>query len=244
MGDPHAALGVLARKGRLNESIRELEKALALDPRNGNTHFWYSLSLITMMGRADSALAELGRAHELDPVGGNIAANYAQLLATMGRPLEAESLYHRLIRENPELAISFAGLVSLLATTGHASAAIDTAHHHPARGVAPTATMNGNLACAFAKAGMPDSARALVRRAATSADSALRAKALYAAGWWSVSRAIGHASLGEVDSVIALVPGVMSITARTSFLLFNPCAAELLRNPRVMEAVARAAGGQ
>jgi predicted Zn-dependent protease len=195
------------------------------------------------IGRTDSALAELRRAHELDPVAANIAGNYALVLAAVGRSFEAESLLHRVIRDNPEYQNAHAFLVSVLAGSGRPTAAIDTARHHNVSTISGRAQMAGGLACAYAKAGLVDSARATMRRAAVARDSAMRTGALASAGWWTVAQAVGYAGLGQPDSAAALVPGVMSRTGRVVYAVINGCGGDLLKSRRFMDAMARAAGG-
>jgi serine/threonine-protein kinase len=243
LGEPHAVLGVLQRRGRASKSLAELERAIALDPENGNTHFWYSLSLLAT-NRVDDALRELRRAHELDPVAGNITNNYAGLLAALGRFSEAEPLVHDVIRENPTYPNAYQQLVGVLAMTNREAAAIDTARHHSPSAVSGASGMAGSQACAFARAGQRDSARAVIRRITVERDAARRANAPVPAGWWSVAKAITHGALGEIDSVLAELPGFATRSGRTPFMFLSPCGGLLLKEPRVREMVARLADGQ
>src|SRR5262249_7442601 len=112
LAEAHAVLGLLKRNTRLSESLHDLKYAIELDRENGNTHYWYALSLITA-GRVDSAVSELRQAHELDPVAANLANGYAAILGGLGRYAESESLVKGIIRENPTYPVSYPNLVGV-----------------------------------------------------------------------------------------------------------------------------------
>jgi len=59
---------------------REFQHALALNPGDARTRFWYSLFVLAATGRLEEALSEALRAQELDPVNPVTAAGPGQIL--------------------------------------------------------------------------------------------------------------------------------------------------------------------
>jgi TolB-like protein/DNA-binding winged helix-turn-helix (wHTH) protein/Tfp pilus assembly protein PilF len=59
-----------------NESERELQRAIRLNPNYATAHHWYSVYLAAM-GRSPEAIQEAERAHELDPLSPSITISLA-----------------------------------------------------------------------------------------------------------------------------------------------------------------------
>ncbi|HEV2851735.1 MAG TPA: winged helix-turn-helix domain-containing protein [Thermoanaerobaculia bacterium] len=78
LADAHVALGQILFLRHLDWSGagRELQRALALDPRSADAHIFYSLYLAAL-GRHAEAIASVKRARELDPASMMAGANYA-----------------------------------------------------------------------------------------------------------------------------------------------------------------------
>ena len=51
----------------MTHALRDLRKAIALDPASGSAHEWYGIALLHE-GRVDAAYAELATAAQLDPL--------------------------------------------------------------------------------------------------------------------------------------------------------------------------------
>lgn len=71
--EAYAVLGMLASekhagdKPQLSVALKNLRRAIALDPGNGPAHEWYGIALLEQ-GRVDDAYSELDKAAELDPL--------------------------------------------------------------------------------------------------------------------------------------------------------------------------------
>jgi DNA-binding winged helix-turn-helix (wHTH) protein/tetratricopeptide (TPR) repeat protein len=71
--EAYAVLGMLASekhsgdKPQLAVALKDLRRAIALDPANGPAHEWYGIALLEQ-GRVDDAYSELDKAAELDPL--------------------------------------------------------------------------------------------------------------------------------------------------------------------------------
>jgi TolB-like protein/tetratricopeptide (TPR) repeat protein len=75
LAEPHADLAVLADIFDFDASLsmREFEKAIALNPNYATAHHWFGNSLLEAIGDLDRSIAEMKRAAELDPL--SIAIN-------------------------------------------------------------------------------------------------------------------------------------------------------------------------
>jgi Tfp pilus assembly protein PilF len=75
----HNNLGLLYQeRGLLQDSVHELQRAAAIDPRNPGTHNNYGVTLL-MLGRTDEAVAEFQSVLRLEP--GNLDARVNLALA-------------------------------------------------------------------------------------------------------------------------------------------------------------------
>ncbi len=79
---------------------REFRRAIQLNPDYGPAHHWYANAL-SIIGKVPEALVEINRAEHLDPASNAIAADKALILATLGRPDEAEVLLKQLEASQP-----------------------------------------------------------------------------------------------------------------------------------------------
>src|SRR5205823_5662831 len=75
LAEPHADLAVLADIFDFDASLsmREFEKAIALNPNYATAHHWFGNSLLEAIGDFDRSIAEMKHAVELDPL--SIAIN-------------------------------------------------------------------------------------------------------------------------------------------------------------------------
>ncbi len=90
LGEPHAVLGnLLTATFEFPESMREFEKAIALNPNDATTHHWFGDSLLECIGDHDRSIAEHKRALELDPLSLAINIDLGYSYYTAGRYSEA-----------------------------------------------------------------------------------------------------------------------------------------------------------
>jgi len=101
----HTSLGVIRSVYDWDWSGAEqaFKCALAIEPLNANSHYWYAHYLASM-GRLDAATAEISRAHELDPLSLVINMNSAITLYLKGQYSEAIEQSQRTIEMDSEFA--------------------------------------------------------------------------------------------------------------------------------------------
>jgi len=104
LGEPHAVLALIAQNHDWNweESEREFKSAMAADPADPTSHFWYSNGLL-VRGRFDEGFREMAIARRLDPLSLPIrisegaefymARRYDDALGECDRILEIEPNY-------------------------------------------------------------------------------------------------------------------------------------------------------
>jgi Tfp pilus assembly protein PilF len=79
---------------------REFRRAIQLNPDYAPAHHWYANAL-SIVGKVPEALVEINRAEHLDPASNAVAADKALILATLGKPDEAEALLKQLEASQP-----------------------------------------------------------------------------------------------------------------------------------------------
>ena len=96
LSEAHAALGqvLFIYEWKRDQGMRELRRAIELNPNNQNATHWYAMALAGI-GRFDEALAQIQRAREIDPLAVIVNANAGFMLYRAGRFQEAvEHLRH------------------------------------------------------------------------------------------------------------------------------------------------------
>jgi len=90
LSEAHAALGqvLFIYEWRRDEGMRELRRALELNPNDQNAAHWYAMALAGT-GRFDEALAQIQRARDIDPLAPMVHANVGFILYRAGRHQEA-----------------------------------------------------------------------------------------------------------------------------------------------------------
>lgn len=163
-------------------------RAIALDPTNPTTYYFYSLFL-TIVARHDSSLAMARRARELDPASPVMAQGPGLSAVMAGRPAAAIPELEAAIAVDPGYYFPHAWHAVALARTGRRDSALAEARR--ASSLAPdnvlVRTFQGQV---FGLVGLADSARAVARE-------------LEAAGR---QRAIPHAMLARMYSIIGDLP--------------------------------------
>jgi tetratricopeptide (TPR) repeat protein len=67
LAEAHTSLGNVLRGYDLEQSLKEFERAIELNPNYATAHHWYG-EFLGAMGRFDEGIAELKRAQQLDPL--------------------------------------------------------------------------------------------------------------------------------------------------------------------------------
>jgi len=161
----HNLLGLgLQREGRLEESLRELDRAVALDPGLAEAHFNRGLTL-DGLGRLDEARASYERSLSIYPQNVKALHNLANVLRRLGRFDDALARVRAAIAIDPDNADVRLNLADTLQAKGDRAAAI--AAYQEALGRRPDwgAAWN-NLGLALGGSGRLDEARQAFERAA------------------------------------------------------------------------------
>jgi len=95
----------------------EYKRAIALNPRYGNAHYWYSIYL-RIMKRFDEALAEIGKAQELDPMAHGSYAEEIDIHRCLGDYEKALGMYEKAQEINPVPMYPAHALIRLLVRQG------------------------------------------------------------------------------------------------------------------------------
>jgi tetratricopeptide (TPR) repeat protein len=168
-------LGVaLARKGRMEEALAELDRALAIWPEYAEGHANRGLALLAL-GRGDEAQAAIDRALDLGHESPALYSALGDLNLARGASAEAVDHYRAALALAPDDLHAANNLAWTLATTDD-PALRDPDEALRVAGAAAEATEGGDpgildtLAAAYAAAGRYDEAAATARRAAELAD--------------------------------------------------------------------------
>ena len=101
LAEPHAALGGISlNEERFEESEREFQTALRLNPNYSYAHHWHA-HLLGVQGRIDEAIAEMERATQIDPFAMSALVIHATFLAHAGRHAEALAINDRALAIQP-----------------------------------------------------------------------------------------------------------------------------------------------
>jgi tetratricopeptide (TPR) repeat protein len=153
----------LAGRGRLEESVREMERAHALDPLSriiGTELAW----IYYLMRRNDEAEAQLRRTLALDPNYPHASLNLGLVFTAEGRYAEAIQALRRGIELGGDYDVQYAALITAYARAGDRSAALklmDEVAERAKRGEFGSFT----LAVAYGALGETDRGIALLHRA-------------------------------------------------------------------------------
>ena len=103
LAEAHATLGFILCVHHLNfaDSIREFERAIALNPNYATAHHWFGDGPLLAVGQFDRAIAEGKRAVELDPLSVIITADLGADFLVARRYDEAIDQFHKAIDLDP-----------------------------------------------------------------------------------------------------------------------------------------------
>jgi TolB-like protein/lipoprotein NlpI len=103
------------------QSVKEYERAIALNPNYATAHEWFGANVLLALGRFDQAISELKRALELDPVSPivsadlgaayNLARRYDEAIAQLHDTLEMDPGFY-FARWQLGLALELKGAIS------------------------------------------------------------------------------------------------------------------------------------
>jgi tetratricopeptide (TPR) repeat protein len=125
LGEPHAVLGNLfTATFDFPASVREFEKAIALNPNDATTHHWFGDSVLECIGANDRAIAEHKRALELDPLSLaiNVDLGYSYYMA--GRYPEGIAQVHKALELDQNSYFAHYNLGWILEASGDLPGAI------------------------------------------------------------------------------------------------------------------------
>jgi Tfp pilus assembly protein PilF len=121
----HNNLGLLYQeRNLLDESARELQRAIVIEPGNAGTHNNYGVTLLKQ-GRADEALAEFGAALRLSPGNVDAIVNTALAQREARNPGLAKETLLRGLALEPKNAAAHYNLGQLYDETGEAARAVE-----------------------------------------------------------------------------------------------------------------------
>ena len=128
-----------------DESVANVQRAIALDPSDPDNYLEMSLALI-YNGRAADSLVFLDTAMRVDP-GWTIFRRYLSGLAqfNMGRFAEAVTSFEAMDPESPDYWSTYSGLVMSIATYGHLGRSADAASAMAKLKTYPVDTKDGTL---------------------------------------------------------------------------------------------------
>lgn len=182
---------LLTAAWRWDEAEHDYRQAIALAPAYATAHQWLGENLL-VRGRVDEAVAALGRASALDSLSAVIAGSHAVALGVAGDGAAAVRAGERAVALDPGLGAARYFLAAVHLYRGQPAAALAQLEPAFPDGRGP-AIARGLLGYAYAVAGRPADARALLTRF----DRAHPAPGDAAA----IARI--HLGLGELDSTLA-----------------------------------------
>jgi TolB-like protein/DNA-binding winged helix-turn-helix (wHTH) protein/Flp pilus assembly protein TadD len=107
LSEAHASLGqvLFTYEWKREEGVRELLRAIDLNPNNQNAQHWYAMSLAGL-GRFDEALVQIERARDIDPLAVMVNANIGYVLYRAGRIDEAVVRLRHAVAMEPTFVMS------------------------------------------------------------------------------------------------------------------------------------------
>ncbi|MFQ5737887.1 MAG: tetratricopeptide repeat protein [Acidobacteriota bacterium] len=120
----HLTLGVkLARANRLEEAVKEHEKALQLDPQLVQAHI-HLISLYSKLGQPEKAEYDYRKSVEINPSLSEGHYNFGVLMSSLGRYKEAAQAFRKALEINPHYAHAHNNLGYMLQTMGQLQEAV------------------------------------------------------------------------------------------------------------------------
>jgi TolB-like protein/Tfp pilus assembly protein PilF/class 3 adenylate cyclase len=237
LAEAHSALAYLLCVDDLDMSgsIREFQRAIALNPNYATAHQWYGFAPLNVLGRFDEAIAEGRRAVELDPLSPIINENLSETLIRARRYDEAIAQLHKTLEIDPSFSLLHLRLGTVLQLKGDMPAAI--AEYTKAQQLSDDLSAPVLLAAARAQSGDKEAAAQML----TELEELSRHR--YVRSYW---RALLCLSLGYRDEAIQWLE--QSIANREgpqiNFIKVDPTWDPLRDDPRFEKIVASLAPKQ
>ena len=103
--ESHTALAnALSINWKWDESAKEFQRAIELNPNNASTHYFYAFNYLLPMKRLDQAHDEFRKALALDPLASIVRTNYALSLAASHQLADAQRELAQLLEREPGFA--------------------------------------------------------------------------------------------------------------------------------------------
>ena len=211
-------------------SIREFERAIALNPNYATAHHWFGDGPLLAVGQFDRAIAEGKRALELDPLSVIITADLGANYLVARRYDDAIEQFHKAIDLDPRFYYTHWNLAEALELKGNLREAL--AEYKKAVELDDDPFVLALLGQAYAKVGQRDEALRIL--AQLSQIAAHRYVPSY-------SFALLHMALGEKDKAIEWLERSYREGAGLDliFLKVDPMLDPLQKEPRFQALVAR-----
>jgi serine/threonine-protein kinase len=232
LAEAHTTLGFILCVHHLNfaDSIREFERAIALNPNYATAHHWFGDGPLLAVGQFDRAIAEGKRAVELDPLSVIITADLGADFLVARRYDEAIEQFHKAIDLDPRFYYAHWNLAEALEMKGNLREAL--AEYKKAVELDDDPFVFALLGQAYAKLGQRDEALKILAQLPQIA--AHRYVPSY-------SYAVLHMALGEKDKAVEWLERSYQEGAGLDviFLKVDPMLDPLQKEPRYQALVAK-----
>ena len=178
LAEPHATLGGLAFSHRWlwDDADQHFREAVRLDPQCVPALQWHS-GLLAWLGMLDEARSQARLAAEYEPLSLAANLNYGAVLYVSGRLEEAAAVCRKVLDLEPRFHFAYWMQGRILLARGLASDAVKVLRD-AADECGRHSELLGTLGYAFARSGMTNDARAIVRELEAAATPARNAMAL------------------------------------------------------------------
>ena len=232
LAEAHTTLGFILCVHHLNfaDSIREFERAIALNPNYATAHHWFGDGPLLAVGQFDRAIAEGKRAVELDPLSVIITADLGADFLVARRYDEAIEQFHKAIDLDPRFYYAHWNLAQALEMRGDLRGALT--EYKKAVELDDDPFVLALLGQAYAKLGQRDEALKILAQLPQIA--AHRYVPSY-------SYALLHMALGEKDKAVEWLERSYQEGAGLDviFLKVDPMLDPLQKEPRFQALVAK-----
>jgi len=232
LAEAHTTLGFILCVHHLNfaDSIREFERAIALNPNYATAHHWFGDGPLLAVGQFDRAIAEGKRAVELDPLSVIITADLGADFLVARRYDEAIEQFHKAIDLDPRFYYAHWNLAQALEMRGDLRGALT--EYKKAVELDDDPFVLALLGQAYAKLGQRDEALKILAQLPQIATHRYVP---------SYSYALLHMALGEKDKAVEWLERSYQEGAGLDviFLKVDPMLDPLQKEPRFQALVAK-----